>query len=223
MGLQSEVFTLSGDGTQNIPEGPYFLGGGTLHRTWRLYPDEYEAFQLPTIGPHPIKFVGVTIMHQGKLMVPVPSRLHYPECEEKPLNGMRCTVKDNIDLEGVKTTAQSRALENTYGPALRTAPTICRLLELGAQVIGKTKCTQFASSDQPTADWMDYHCPWNPRGDGYISPRGSSTGPSVAVAGYDWVDFGIGTDSKSISNERPTLQIGLFTIQCSWWKYSRTS
>ena len=32
-----------------IPEGPYFVRDRKLHRTWRLYPDIYEAFHLPTI------------------------------------------------------------------------------------------------------------------------------------------------------------------------------
>lgn len=139
-------------------------------------------------------------MHEGTLMVPVPSRLHFPKISEKPLNGIRVTVKDVIDMNGVKTTCQSRAYEKCYGPQGQNANIVERLLELGAVIIGKTKCTQFASSDQPTADWVDYHCPWNPRGDGYLSPRGSSTGTCAALAGYDWVDLGIGSDSQSSKN-----------------------
>jgi hypothetical protein len=30
-------------------------------------------------------------------------------------------------------------------------------------VVGKTRTNQFASGDQPTADCMDYHCPYNSR------------------------------------------------------------
>lgn len=33
----------------DLPEGPYFTKDHCLHRTWRLFPDVYEAFQLPTI------------------------------------------------------------------------------------------------------------------------------------------------------------------------------
>jgi hypothetical protein len=62
------------------------------------------------------RFTGITIMHKGQLMVPVPSRLHYPKTPEKPLNGVRVTVKDVIDLKGVKTTGQSRSYEKLYGP-----------------------------------------------------------------------------------------------------------
>lgn len=141
-------------------------------------------------------------MHDGKLMVPVPSRLHYPKSKEKPLNGVRITVKEVIDLAGVKTSGQSKSYERLYGPRSETASIVKLLVDRGAVIIGKSKCTQFASSDQPTADWIDYHCCWNPRGDGYLSPRGSSTGTCVALAGYPWCDAGVGSDSKS-SELRP--------------------
>jgi hypothetical protein len=192
----SRVSILTSADEGPIPEGPYHSQDGKLHKCWRLWPDCYEAFQLPVVQLSSSKFIGITVMHDGKMMVPVPSRLHSFKSEDKPLNGLRFTLKDIIDLEGIKTTAQSRAYAKTYDSAKATAPSVERLLQLGAVVIGKTKGTQFASSDQPTGDWVDYHCPWNPRGDGYLSPRGSSTGPSVAVAGYDWVDFSVGTDSK---------------------------
>lgn len=157
-------------------------------------------------------------------MIPVPSRLHYPTSPDKPLNGVRVTVKDIIDLKGVKTTCQSRSYERLYGACKKTAPIVSGLVSLGAVVLGKTKCTQFASSDQPTADWVDYHCPWNPRGDGYLTPRGSSTGTSVALAGYDWIDIGIGSDSEcpallSIARTRLNMKqrvVALEVRQRSW-------
>lgn len=158
-------------------------------------------------------------MCDGKLMVPVPSRLHFQRTQQKPLNGLRVTVKDIIDLKGVKTTGQSRSYEKLYGPRTETAAIVKRLVELGAVIVGKTKCTQFASSDQPTADWVDYHCPWNPRGDGYLSPRGSSTGTCVALAGYDWVDVGIGSDSGCHSN----LWSYRLANDRSGWEYTRSS
>lgn len=152
-------------------------------------------------------------------MVPVPSKLHFQRTQQKPFNGMRVTVKDIIDLKGVKTTGQSRSFEKLYGPCTETAAIVTRLVELGAVIVGKTKCTQFASSDQPTADWVDYHCPWNPRGDGYLSPRGSSTGTCVALAGYDWVDVGIGSDSGC----HYSLWSYLLANDSSRWKHTRSS
>ncbi|KAI1128107.1 amidase signature domain-containing protein [Nemania abortiva] len=202
-------------GARNIPEGPYFVQGQQLHRTWKLFPDIYEAFQLPTIQlANTDKFRPFTYMHNGNLMVPVPSRLHFPQTLDKPFNGLRVTVKDIIHLKGVKTTAQSRSFAKTYADSTHNAAVVSRLIELGAVIIGKTKCTQFASADQPTADWVDYHCPWNPRGDGYLSPRGSSTGTCVALAGYDWVDLGVGSDTGG-SIRGPAAVMGLFALRPS--------
>ncbi|KAJ8131951.1 hypothetical protein O1611_g1673 [Lasiodiplodia mahajangana] len=209
-----EVMSLV-QGAQVIPEGPYFVQGRRLHRTWKLFPDIYEAFQLPIIQlPNTDEFKPFTYAHEGNLMIPVPSRLHFPRKPEKPFNGLRVTVKDIIHLKGVKTTAQSRSFEKTYPASSVNAKIVSQLIELGAVFIGKTKCTQFASSDQPTADWVDYHCPWNPRGDGYLSPLGSSTGTCVALAGYDWVDLGIGSDTGG-SIRGPAAVMGLFALRPS--------
>ncbi|KAK4195511.1 glutamyl-tRNA amidotransferase [Triangularia verruculosa] len=199
--------------TAKPSEGPYFVQGKRLYRTWKLFPDEYEAFQLPTIHePGSDNFIGITVTIEGNLMIPVPSRLHFQRTKEKPLSGVRFTVKDIIDLKGVKTTGQSRSYDKLYGPRDSTATVVTRLVGLGAIIIGKTKCTQFASSDQPTADWIDYTCPWNPRGDGYLSPRGSSTGTCVAVAGYSWCDAGIGSDTGG-SIRGPASVMGLWALR----------
>ena len=64
-------------------------------------------------------------------------------------------------------------------------------------IVGKTKTTQFADSEWPTGDWVDYHAPFNPVADGYQGTSGSSAGSAAAVAAYPWLDFAIGTDSKT--------------------------
>lgn len=33
----------------SVPEGPYFVRDQSVYRSWRLFPDIYEAFQLPTV------------------------------------------------------------------------------------------------------------------------------------------------------------------------------
>lgn len=55
-----------------------------------------------------------------------------------------------------------------------------------------------ASDEEPTDQWIDYHCPWNPRGDMYQSPSASTTGAAASLAGYDWLDASVGTDSKYV-------------------------
>lgn len=128
--------------------------------------------------------------------VPVPSRLYFePPSAQRPLSGLRVAVKDVIDLKGVRTSNCCRAYDTLYGPKARTAPCFQALLDLGAIVVGKTKTVQFASGAHPI-DFFDVQCSFNPRGDGYQSPSMSSEGSASAMAGYEWLDFAIGTDSK---------------------------
>ena len=127
--------------------------------------------------------------------VAVPSRLYATRSARRPLAGMRFALKDCFYLAGVKTTMSSRAYTQVYGPEKENAAFVTKLLSLGASIIGKTKMTNFASSDEPTDQWIDDICPTNPRGDQYQSPSGSSSGAAAALAGYSWLDQSIGADS----------------------------
>jgi Asp-tRNA(Asn)/Glu-tRNA(Gln) amidotransferase A subunit family amidase len=129
------------------------------------------------------------------LAVALPSRLYYPPKSGKPLNGLRVAIKDNIDIAGVKTFASSRAYGELYGIASTSARAVQKLLDLGAVIVGKTGMSQFADAEDPTGDFIDFHAPWNPRGDGLRSPGGSSFGAGAATGAYDWLDFAVGTDS----------------------------
>lgn len=76
-------------------------------------------------------------------------------------------------------------LGETLPPQDTTAAAVQRLLDLGAIVVGITKLSQFAEVESPTADWVDFHCSFNPRGDDYLTPEGSTTGGAVSLAAYD--------------------------------------
>jgi Asp-tRNA(Asn)/Glu-tRNA(Gln) amidotransferase A subunit family amidase len=132
-------------------------------------------------------------MHRS---VAVPSKIYSSRTEEKPLAGLRISLKDNYRLAGVKTTMMNRAYVDLYPPESQSAPFASKLAKLGAVIVGKTKMCAFASAEEPTDQWVDYHCPWNPRGDFYQSPSGSTTGGGASLAGYDWLDISMGTDSK---------------------------
>lgn len=106
--------------------------------------------------------------------------------------------EDNIDLKGLWTSLSSRAWHEFYPEKKITAPSAQELLDLGAVVVGKTKMTQFAETEDPTADWVDYHCPFNPRSDGYLTPEGSTSGDAASLVGYSWLDVSVGTDSKEL-------------------------
>lgn len=100
-------------------------------------------------------------------------------------------------LQGVQTTLSNRAFVELYGPeTAATSAYLQSIVDKGAIVVGKTKLSAFASAEEATDQWIDYHAPSNPRADGYQSPSGSTTGGATALAGYDWVDVSIGTDSK---------------------------
>ncbi|KAL8793565.1 MAG: hypothetical protein Q9195_003827 [Heterodermia aff. obscurata] len=184
-----------------LPSGPYFQQDGRIHQAWRLYADDLNAFVLiviPNDVRSPTKFSVLDAMAADGIhkAVAVPSRLYATRSESLPLAGMRIALKDCFNLAGVKTTMSSRAYTQVYGPERENAAFVTKLLSLGAWVVGKTKMTNFASSDEPTDQWIDDICPINPRGDQYQSPSGSSSGAAAALAGYPWLDQSIGADSS---------------------------
>jgi Asp-tRNA(Asn)/Glu-tRNA(Gln) amidotransferase A subunit family amidase len=64
------------------------------------------------------------------------------------------------------------------------------------------------------SDAVDFQTAFNPRGDGYQSPAGSSSGSAAAVASYGWLDCALGTDTSG-SGRRPALVNGIFQFRPS--------
>lgn len=104
-------------------------------------------------------------------------------------------MKDIYDLRGLPTAAGCAGYAAFHGSATKTAQCIQTLLDKGAVVVAKAKTVQFASG-MASADWCVNICPTNPRGDGQLDTDCSSSGSAAAVAGYEWLDFAIGSDSK---------------------------
>lgn len=90
-----------------------------------------------------------------------------------------------------------------------TGTTIRRLIDAGAQIVGLQKPSQFANGETATADWVDYHSPFNPRGDGYEDPSSSSSGAGASIASYEWLDLAVGSDTGG-SIRGPSQVQGLF-------------
>lgn len=126
--------------------------------------------------------------------------------------GYRVAVKDLYNIAGTKTGGSSRDYYNLYDEANVTCPSIQRVLDMGGVIVGKLKLTQFANGETPTADYVDYHAPFNPRGDGYQSPSSSSCGSGAAEAAYDWLDFTIGSDT-GCSVRCPAGSQGLYGLR----------
>lgn len=202
----------------SLMPGPYLLHpSGDITKVYRLYWDYNFAFvQSVTEGPNstylPVTGLADTDAY-GALSVAVPSRLYYPPpTEEKPLSGKRLVVKDIYDLKGVRTSGGNRAYREMISPAESSAPALQKLIDLGAVVVGKTKTTQFALGERPTADYVDQLAPFNPRGDNYQHPQGSSCGTGASLASYSWLDFGTGSDTGG-SVRLPSQANGLFGMR----------
>ncbi|KAF1994728.1 amidase signature enzyme [Amniculicola lignicola CBS 123094] len=197
------VTTVLSDACFSLPAGPYFLVVAgefySVYKAYRLYRDENFSFYYGLIDDQEGGFKVMSGIHpatDGAPTIAVPSRLYYAApSPEKPLNGVRLGVKDLYDIKGLKTSMGNRAWFSLYPPANETAVSVQRLIDLGAIVVGKTRTSQFANGESPTIDWVDYHDPFNPRGDGYGDPSSSSAGAGSAEASYDWIDLNIGSDT----------------------------
>ncbi len=106
----------------------------------------------------------------------------------KPLWGVPFAVKDNIDVEGMPTTA---GCPDFAAVAKSTATVVQRLIDAGALLIGKTNLDQFATGLVGVR--TPYPVPRNAI-DPELVPGGSSSGSAVAVA-RGLVSFALGTDT----------------------------
>lgn len=197
----------------DIPSGPYFLhlSTGELHQAFRLYNDFSGAFTQSLLQKPKGDFqvLSAQIPTADTLTIGVPSRLYYTRSEKKPLAGIRVAVKDIYSLAGVRTSCGSRAYYNLYPPANETGPAMKNLIEAGAIIVGTQKPSQFANGEVATADWVDFHAPYNPRGDGEQDTASSSAGAGSAEASYEWLDLAVGSDTGG-SIRGPAGVQGLF-------------
>jgi allophanate hydrolase len=105
-----------------------------------------------------------------------------------PLYGIPFAVKDNIDVEGLPTTAACPGF--AYTPKT-SATVVQQLVDAGAIVVGKTNLDQFATGLVGVRS--PYGVARNPFNADYI-PGGSSSGSAVAVSS-GLVSFALGSDT----------------------------
>src|SRR5207248_5273606 len=110
------------------------------------------------------------------------------EFDGLPLYGIPFAVKDNIDVEGLPTTAACPGF--AYTPKA-SATVVKQLVDAGAIVIGKTNLDQFATGLVGVRS--PYGVPRNPFDKDYV-PGGSSSGSAVAVSS-GLASFSLGTDT----------------------------
>jgi allophanate hydrolase len=115
------------------------------------------------------------------------------------LAGFRLAVKDNVDAEGLPTTAGCP--EFAYRPD-HDAAAVAALRAAGAVVVGKTNLDQFATGLVGTRS--PYGAVPDSRRPDYVS-GGSSAGSAVAVASLE-ADIAIGTDTAGSGRVPAGLQ-----------------
>ncbi|KAF5540760.1 glutamyl-trna amidotransferase [Fusarium mexicanum] len=209
--IESMVLSLA---ACSLPPGPYFLDvfSGNVFQAFRLYDDFNGAFTTSVLQTPNDTFqvLSAQIPNSASLTIGVPSRLYFTPTDEKPLAGVRFAVKDLFSLAGIKKSNGNRAWWNLYPSANQTAIAIQNLIDAGAIIIGTQKLSQFANGAVPTADWVDYHAPFNPRGDGYNDPSSSSAGASASIASYSWLDIVVGSDTGG-SVRWPAAAVGVYS------------
>lgn len=202
---------ITGTASDDLKPGPYFINAaGQVYEAWRLYSDVTGAFTESAIsngdGSYSVLPAGTI---GQKLAVAVPSRLYFEKTAEKPLAGVRIGIKDIYDIKGLRTSNGNRAWYWLYPPANNTATPVQNLIDAGAIIVGKMITSQFANGETATADWVDYHEAFNPRGDGYQDTSSSSAGAGAATAAYAWLDASLGSDTGG-SVRGPSQVQGLY-------------
>jgi allophanate hydrolase len=156
------------------------------HRAEEACPEDTVAQCYARIRAHDDPAIFITLRDEADARAE--ARAFTGRARDLPLFGVPVAIKDNIDVEGLPTTAACPAF--AYQPAA-DATAVARLRAAGAIVIGKTNLDQFATGLVGVRS--PYGVPRNPF-DAKLIPGGSSSGSAVAVAA-GLVPLALGTDT----------------------------
>ncbi len=134
--------------------------------------------------------------------------------DDSPLVGVPIAVKDSIATKGIRTTGNSRVLQDWVPD--RDAAAVVRLRAAGAVIIGKTNLNEFGWSIPREDDLCPPpRNPWSPN----LAAVGSSSGSGVAVAAGLCIGA-LGTDGGG-SVRLPAGQMGLVGFKATHGLVSR--
>ena len=167
--------------TETVPEILDAYRGGAIK------PEDIVARSFARIRAHNDPAIFIALREEAEVLAEARA-LGKPGEKTRPLYGIPVSVKDNIDVKGLPTTAACPAY--SYRPN-RDAAVVARLREAGALILGKTNLDQFATG------LVGVRTPYGIGRnlfDPKLIPGGSSTGSALAV-GAGLTPLALGTDT----------------------------
>ena len=170
--------------------------------------------RLAAVEPHVNAYVTVTAEQARQQAAEAADAFARGEVRS-PLQGIPLAIKDNICVQGVRTTCASRILEHFVPPY--DATVMQRLQAAGAVMIGKANMDEFAmGSSTETSYFAPTRNPW---GNAEYVPGGSSGGPAAAVSA-GLCAAALGSDTGG-SIRQPAAMTGVVGLKPTYGRVSR--